>query len=175
VRIRLTARETGLLCVLLIIAVISAYFMLFYLPITREIDTIENSSMVLREQLDASVKRAEKRDSMVKELNQIFENNEEPVGLAEYDNIKQVMFELNSILSDTLDYSLSFGTVDTDSDIIRRSISINFSSNSYDSAKNILHRLNESAYRCMLDDINISISENQITSVNGTIVFFEYK
>ena len=42
--------------------------------------------------------------------------------IAPYDNLQPVMFELNAILQSTPEYSLSFGTVDTEEAIIRRQI-----------------------------------------------------
>ena len=87
------------------------------------------------------------------------------------------MFELNSILASTADYSLSFSTVDASQAIVRRSISMSFTTGSYESAKAVLQQLHDSAFRCMLDSVNISIGqgERDTVLVSGSIVFFEYQ
>ena len=99
------------------------------------------------------------------------------MGLAPYDNLQAVMFELHGILDQTREYSLSFGTVDTEQAIVRRSISLTFTSGSYEEAKSVLQQLNDSAFRCMLSDVSISLGQTGegLVSVSGTIVFFEYK
>ena len=87
------------------------------------------------------------------------------------------MFELNSILASTQDYSLSFSTVDASQTIVRRSISIAFTTDSYASAKAVLQQLHDSAYRCMLDSVNLNLGRDAQSpvTVSGTIVFFEYQ
>ena len=86
------------------------------------------------------------------------------------------MFELNSILASTQDYSLSFSTVDASKTIVRRSISIAFTTDSYASAKAVLQQLHDSAYRCMLDSVSLNLGDAQgPVTVSGTIVFFEYQ
>ena len=93
------------------------------------------------------------------------------------DNLRPVMMELYAILGGAGDYSLSFGTVDAEEPIVRRSISMTYTAGSYAAAKDILQRLHDSAYRCMLDSVNISIGQggDGPVSVNSTIVFFEYQ
>ena len=87
------------------------------------------------------------------------------------------MLELHTILADTRDYSLSFGTVDASQSIVRREISVSFTSDSYNAAKAVLRRLHGSLYRCMLNDITISLGQTAdgLAAVNGSVVFFEYQ
>lgn len=126
-------------------------------------------------------------DRMEKELEEIFAANPDPLSIPDYDNLKPVMFELNSILAETDNYTLTFGTVDTSESIIRRGISMSFTCGSYDSAKGVLEKLHDSSYRCMLDNLNVSLgsySRNNFWDedyygnsvvVSGNIVFFGYQ
>lgn len=52
-----------------------------------------------------------------------------------------------------------------------------FTTADYEAAKAVLQRLHDSAYRCMLDGVNISLGqgEEDSVSVGGNIVFFEYQ
>lgn len=173
---QLTSREIVLLCILACIATISAYVLLFYMPMKQELAELQGQAQLTQTEIEAAQQRIVEKNRMEAELNRIFAENPNPVGLAEYDNLQKVMFELNTILSGAREYNLSFGTVDTEQDIVRRSISMRFSSTGYDNAKEILRQLNESAYRCMIDDINMSIDrDGGAVTVNGTIVFFEYQ
>ena len=114
---------------------------------------------------------------MERELEALFADGAEPVAIADYDNLQPVMFELNGILQSTPEYSLSFGTVDTEETIVRRQILLSYTSGSYEAAKEVLQRLHDSAYRCMLDNVSISIGERDEgnVSVSASLVFFEYQ
>ena len=56
-------------------------------------------------------------------------------------------------------------------------LSISFTTGTYESAKAVLQQLHDSAFRCMLDSVGITINqgERDTVAVSGTIVFFEYQ
>lgn len=173
---RLTVRELVLLGVLALILLISCYVMLFYLPVTAELDRLENETELCRTQLDAAQQRAEEKQRMERELEELFAQPEPPLGMPAYDNLQQVMFELNAILAATEEYALSFGTVDAGGSIVHRRISLSFNSGSYEQAKAVLQQLHDSMYRCMLEDLRLSMGSEQEdgVTVSGSIIFFEY-
>ena len=172
----LTAREWILLGVLAAVAAVSGYVMLFYLPVTAQRDAARDETKLCQLQIEAAQLRLTEKRQMERELEELFAGEGEPVRLADYDNLQPVMLELNTVLSETEDYSLSFGTVDTSRTIVRRSISLSFTSGSYEAARATLRQLCGSAYRCLLDSVDLSISgENGgSVSVNGVLLFFEY-
>lgn len=174
----LTAREWVLLGLLAVLATASCYVMLFYQPVTERRDHARDEMKQIQEELDAAQLRAGEKVRMERELEELFAREIEPVSLAQYDNLQPVMLELNTILAAANDYSLSFSSVDTEGMLVRRSISLSFTAGSYAAAKDILRQLRDSAYRCMLDTVNLAVSQPPAgsgVSVNGTIVFFEYQ
>lgn len=176
-RRQLTAREWMLLGVLGVILLISGYMLLFYMPMTTERDRCIGETESVRTETEAAQLRLEDKRRMERELEELFAADPPPLSIPDYDNLQPVMFELNSILAGTEDYSLSFGTVDNSQSIVRRSISMTFTTGSYASAKEVLRQLHDSHYRCMLDDISISLGQTAsgFASVSGNIVFFEYQ
>lgn len=172
----LTAREWILLGLLGVVALVSGYVMLFYMPMTARRDAAREETELCRLQAEAAQVRLEEKRRMERELEELFAGEGEHVRLADYDNLQPVMLELNTVLSETEDYSLSFGTVDASWTIVRRSISLSFTSGSYEAARATLRQLCGSAYRCLLDSVDLSISgENGgSVSVNGVLLFFEY-
>lgn len=173
---KLTAREWVLLGLLAVIALVSGYILLFYMPMTARRDSARSGAELCRAQTEAAQVRLEEKRRMERELEALFSGDTEPLSIADYDNIHPVMLELNGILSGAEDYSLSFSTVDTSSAIVRRSISVSFTSARYEDARKILRQLHGSAYRCMLDDVTLSMERGGgAVSVNGVIVFFEYR
>lgn len=173
---RLTSREMVLLGILVVLMVISAYILWFYTPVTERIEGYKAYIADTEDELLLVQARVEEKRHMEHVLEEIFSGNEAPLSIAPYDNLKQVMFELNGILSRTQDYTLNFGTVDTEESIVRRSISMHFSAGDYASAQAVLQALHDSQYRCMLDDVTISMEDaGEPVSVDAVIVFFEYQ
>lgn len=193
-RRQLTTREWMLLALLGIILLIGGYILLYYNPTTTERDRCISETEACRQQIEAAQVRLEDKRRMERELDELFAVNPDPLSIPDYDNIKPVMFELNTILARTLNYTLSFSTVDATQTIIRRQISMSFTTGTYESAKEVLQQLHDSEYRCMLDGVSIDLGThwnrgfwnslwdeyweedyNGTVSVSGTIVFFEYQ
>lgn len=190
-RRQLTVREWLLIAVLGIILLVAGYISLFYIPMTSERDRCISEAESCRLEMEALQTRVDDKHRMERELDEIFAANPNPLSIAPYDNLQPVMHELNGTLSTAREYSLNFGTVDATQTVVRRQIAMNFTTDSYASAKEVLRKLHDSAYRCMLDNINISIGRGDGTvdlislsygmdvesgvNVSGTIVFFEYQ
>ena len=171
---KLTVREWMLLGVLAVLAAVSGYVMLFYIPTTAARDSALAETESCRLELEAAQLRLAEKRRMERELEEIFAREEKPRALADYDNLQPVMMELHTVLTGT-EYSLSFGTVDTSQHIVRREISLSFTCSGYDTAKAVLQRLHDSLYRCMLSNITISLGQaaDGGAAVSGSLVYFE--
>lgn len=173
-RRRLTTREWVLLAILGVLVLVSGYILLFYNPVTASRDAALSDAALCRTQLEAAQLQLSEKRRMELELDEIFSQNERPVSLAPYDNIQPVMVELNTILLAAEDFSLTFGSVDDKESIVRRDISLSFTCPSYFVAKAILRQLHDSAYRCMVDGVTVSIGQTGSVAVSATLVYFEY-
>lgn len=193
-RRQLTSREWMLLGLLGIILLISGYILLFYNPTTAERDRCISEKESCEMQIEAAQVRLEDKRRMERELDELFAANPDPLSIPDYDNIKPVMFELNSILARTKNYTLSFSTVDSTQTIVRRQISMTFTTDTYESTREVLQQLHDSDFRCMMDGVSINLGDHWngtfwnafwdevwedeydgTVSVSGTIVFFEYQ
>lgn len=171
---RLTARELVLLGILAVVLLVSGYVMLFYMPVTAELDRLKDETELCGDQLDAAARSLEEKQRMEQELSEMFARPDPPLEMPAYDNLQPVMFELNAILASTEEYALSFGAVGTGESVVPRRISISFTSADYAQAKAVLQKLHDSAYRCMLDDLRLSLNGESGVTASGSIVFFEY-
>jgi cell division protein FtsL len=140
---RLSTREKTLLCILLVLALVGGYIVLFYTPTQDRLTELENKIAQTEDDILTAQVKVERKKAMERELDALFAQDSEPLSLAAYDNIQAVMFELNSILGRAEEYSLNFSSVDTESTIIRRNISLRFRAGSYASAKEILQLLHD--------------------------------
>lgn len=174
-RRRLTAREWVLLALLGIILVICGYVLLFYMPQTAERDRYLEEAESIRVQTRAAQLRLEDKRRMEQELEELLCADASPI--ADYDNLKPIMVELDSVLALTKEYTLTFSTADASQSIVRRSISMTFTADSYEYAKEVLQRLHGSDYRCMLESVSLNLGQGAegAVTVSGTIVFFEYR
>lgn len=172
----LSAREKFLLCVLLIVAVISAYLALFYRPVTAKMIEVDEQLGQTEDQLLESQIKVTKLEKMRSELEEINAGEGPLTSLARYDNLQSVIVELNGILSQTSQYSLDFGTVDTSQPIVRRNITLNFSAGSYEQAKSVLRELHDCKYRCLLSALTLNDrNRSGNVQVSVTMTFFEYQ
>ena len=164
-RRKLTPREVMLLIVLLVLALGSGYYLLFYRPTTEKIDSLESSILTTEDTIDADRVRIAQRDQMKAELEEIFANDPDPSSMAPYDNSRNVMHELYAILEAAQSYSLSFASVNVgeDDDVVRRNVSLNFTCAGYPAAKDILQQLHDSPYRCLLSSLSISLRDRART------------
>ncbi len=98
--------------------------------------------------------------------------------VAEYDNIENVMLQLNAILSQADEYSLSFNEVSTDDNgSITRPVDLSFTASSYTAARSIINNLYQCPYRCAVSDISESAENDLATDgeirVDLTVTFYE--
>ena len=83
---KLTVREWMLLGVLAVLAAVSGYVMLFYIPTTAARDSALTETESCRLELEAAQLRLAEKRRMERELEEIFALAEEPRALADYDN-----------------------------------------------------------------------------------------
>ena len=166
-RRRLTAREVTLLIILLVLLLFAAYYLLFYLPTQQKMDDLQGQIAETESIIEAEQARLARKQQMEAELAEVFEKDPDPVSMAPFDNSRNVMHQLNSILSAASDYSLNFSNASPgeSGDFVRRDISMNFTCLSYKAARSILQQLHDSRYRCMLDCVSIT----ERVSGGGTI------
>lgn len=167
-------REKVLLCILAVLIVVSGYVMLFYMPVTEKMQSleseIENNKLVLT-QLE---EKLNKQNQMENELKEVFSENSSPNTMPKFDNIQNLMFELSDILENTVNYSLKFSGVDTQQSVVRRRVNFSFTCENYDLAKLVLNEIENSQYRCILEDVNISEKNGDVTVTAGAL-FFEHQ
>lgn len=90
-----------------------------------------------------------------------------------YNNSKRETAFLNRVLADVSDYFISFEEVTRDKEQIRRSFSLQFVTNTYGEAVDVVRDLSYGEYRCLVDDINYSLAESNKIYINLKATFFE--
>lgn len=172
---KLSTRERVLLLLLAVIAIVSGYIMLFYLPTTQRIESLNaqiTQSQELVAQLDAKLAS---QQQMENKLEQLSAQDAQVPYMPAYDNIQAVMTELHAILAGCQEYSLSFQSEQGEDHVFYRRVSIPFICSSYEQAQEILQKLHDSTLRGLLENVQISLQEDGTVKASATIIFFEYQ
>lgn len=172
---KLSTRERVLLLLLAVIAIVSGYILLFYLPTTQRIESLNaqiTQSQELVAQLDAKLAS---QQQMENKLEQLSAQDAQVPYMPMYDNIQAVMTELHTILSGCQEYSLSFQSEQGEDHVFYRRVSIPFTCSSYEQAQEILQKLHDSTLRGLLEDVQISLQEDGTVKASATMIFFEYQ
>ena len=172
---KLSTRERVLLLLLAVIAIVSGYILLFYLPTTQRIESLNaqiTQSQELVAQLDAKLAS---QQQMENKLEQLSAQDAQVPYMPAYDNIQAVMTELHAILAGCQEYSLSFQSEQGEDHVFYRRVSIPFTCSSYEQAQEILQKLHDSTLRGLLENVQISLQEDGTVKASATIIFFEYQ
>ncbi len=167
---------------LLVLAIGASWYLFFLKPLQAEIASIKNQTEDVKAQAQVEAAKLSKMDAQQAEIDAIFRENENPSEIAAYDNVQNVMNQLNGILQSAKEYSLTFANPTTDdAGIVRRSVSVTVKASTYDDAKAIIMACEQNHWRCLITNMNLA-SANTLQDVNGgevsltaTIVFFESK
>ena len=179
---KFTNREKFLLAVLAILLVCAVYYLVVWQTYTFGIAEAQIRQNTAEIQYYDESARAVNLTKMKDELAKMQSSGQENAPIAEYDNAENIMQLLNTVLSETSTFSLSFSPVSFDDALARRVINLTFSCNTYTEAKAILEKIHDCGYRCQLGNIGITASaaeglsaDIKATPINVTvaITFFE--
>lgn len=172
---KLTTREQVLLVCLAVVAVVSGYILLFHLPITQQMESLQNQ-IVQSEELNTQLQnKLTQQWQMKTTLEQLSEQENQPHYMPAYDNLQAVMVELNSILTASQEYSLTFQTEQGEDNILRRNVTIPFACGSYAQTHEILRRLHDGPLRNFLSDLQMTQDQNGTIKTTVVLTFFEYQ
>lgn len=167
-----TTTEKILLVVLSIVLLGLLYYKFVYQTTGDMIQTLEEKADSTQTELDVANVKLQKLNKMKKDLENLGVSGNSS-RMESYNNSKKETAFLNKVLSDASDYSVSFEEVTRNGDQIRRSFALQFVTKSYKSAEAAVKKLSEGDYRCLVDDINYSMTDKGDIYIDLTATFFE--
>ena len=96
-----------------------------------------------------------------------------------YNNLANEVSELGAIFANAGDINISWTEPTLTGTTVRRDARISFKTNGYNSVKDLINKIHNCKYRCLIKDVLISTSEdtglNETNSINVTmtVTFFE--
>lgn len=175
-----TTREKILLLLLTIMILGVGYFKLFYQPMQEQITASQQRQIAAEDQFSVEAVRLQRMKNMQNEIEQFKQSGATVYSeIPPYDNIQNVMIQLNTILGQAKDYSISFQDVQKqdDSKLVIRPIELSFTATDYATVHTVMDELYHCRFRCAIEQITVSANENLSVnndiSVSLSITFYE--
>lgn len=171
-----TFKEKIMLVVLSIILLGMLYFLLIDRPVRNGLAEAQSNMSQLELERDMVNMKIVQLENMEKELDELVRSDKISI-MASYNNSKEEIRFLNDILAGTQQYTVDFSGVTRDGDQIRRDFSLVFTAKNYADACEVLNKLNNSNYRCLIGTVVVSSKEKDIQNgaimVRAAATFFE--
>ena len=122
-------------------------------------------------QIDTQTALAMARTRMENELAELGDVGKLPV-VAAYDNIRNELDELNTLLSGVGTYDVKFSQPELDGELVRRPVTITYTVAGYNEALGIVQSLQNGTYRCDVTDFSLTgkmLADGSIESVSATL------
>lgn len=171
-----SSREKTLLLVLALFLLGGAYYFLVHEPVTAASARSKHEISRLSAELDEINETIAQNEKMQSVLDKIFAGDETSV-MESYNNIHAELEYLNDILDNSMEYTISFDDVSRKGNQVRRGFKLQFTADTYDDAKELISKLYDSPYRCLIDTVDLKASNGNImedpVAVSLTAVFYE--
>lgn len=172
-----STREKGLILALVIVLLVAAYY---FLVVRNVAETQEANAAALEEvqsEIDVQLAMAQVRTRMQAELDELGTLERLPE-VAVYDNLKNVLAELNTILEQTKSFNIVFSEPEVEGETVRRIADVTFTTSSYEDAFSVIEQMQNGRYRCDVTDFALVATlaaDGSATAVNATLkaTYFE--
>ena len=185
---KLSKREKILLAVLVVVILVVCWYKFIYEPTNNQIEKFDRDLATEQTELIALLPKIKQKNEMQKAVEEIKASGSvEKIPV--YDNSKELMVALNRVMSTAKSYSVNFGEADRDGYIFIHKLLINFTTDGYKQARQIIDRLTTETFVNQISDISFSNAvrtrnvvnakgetaerKTEETSVTLTITFFE--
>lgn len=171
---KLSKREKILLAVLVVIVAILLWYKFAYEPINKKIDQLNSQAMGEQAEIDSQFALVESMRRMQKTVEEL-KADETTKAIPIYDNSKQLMVSLNSVMESADAYALTFNDVSQDDYILSRTITMTFTASTYEDARAIIDRLDEETFTNQISDVKVYLNTSGSSKVlvELTITYFE--
>lgn len=171
-----TLKEKVLLIIMAVILLGAVYYLVVDQPVRNAIANAKNEQENLNMELMLQQQKAMSLANMQNELD-VIENIDVYGEMGSYNNSKAELDELNQLLKAAQSYNISFSNVSREGDLIRRTFSLTFTAADYEKAEDLITKLCENKWRCLISNISFVSSEKNLqqgsVNVGLTATFYE--
>lgn len=178
---KFTMRENIFLVALAVLFLGLFYYLAVAKPVFAETARCVAEQGSIEEELSVELMMAAKKKQMLEAMEKTPSTAKGDIYA--YNNLKNEMTELYGILSGTVSYNIGFSEARALGTIVRRDISVSFQTDSYAGAEAVLEQMENSRYRSMIKDVELSsgtgrgqsagMSKADTVNVSVVITFYE--
>jgi Tfp pilus assembly protein PilO len=156
-----TKREKILILILVFLLLFSGYFKFVLQPAQERVTAAQNACADIENSMTVETVKAKRLADMRAAIDS-YENKTDGKSsvVPLYDNIDNVMVQLDAIMKQAADYSLTFDDIQQGDQYVARPVEMSFTCGSYDAAKKIISDLDGCVYKCSLDNITVSTGKD---------------
>lgn len=164
--------EKLLILALILILLGLVYYQFVDKEVRQTIANAESETEMLQTELDIAQTRLAKLKKTQSNLDEL-EAQGRLSWMSSYNASKEEVAFLNEILADTLQYSITFSNVTRSGNQIRRNFTLQYQTDSYAAAQEIMDRLCAGRNRCLVSDVRCTIDTQDIVTVVESATFYE--
>ena len=154
-----STREKVLIVVLAVIVLALLWYVFIFQGINNQIKAVEADISTAENTVTVDTGKLAQQKNMQSAIERYKAAGARSVEVPTYDNIQNVMTQLNGVLSSTASYSMVFDDIETASDgNYERGVTLTFSCASYADAVNVITNLAHGSYPCRVDECSITDS-----------------
>lgn len=166
-------REKVLLVILAVLLVGVVWYTVVFQSANEQVAAIGSQISEVQNQTAADTAKIQQMESMRQSIDAWKAQGGKGAALPAYDNVQGVMLELNSVLSSTKSYSVSFDDIDRSAEgYVKRGVTMNFTTAGYADARAVVAALESGTYPCAVDSVSIAangISKASAAPATGSI------
>lgn len=177
-----TKREKALLLILVCILLGAVYYFLVALPSMNRISAAQEQTALLQDEMMVETARLKQIQEMQQKIEDASLRNGFKTEIPAYDNLENVMKQLDTILSSTTDYALAFSPITEEGSLVYRPIEVQFHCANYGVARGIIDKIYTSPFKSMIDTLSVDNVEyndadiaNSPVEITMTVIFIEKK
>lgn len=164
-----STREKVLIAVLAVIVLALLWYVFIFQNIDSQVKKIDGEIASVQETLTIDNAKLAQQKKMEDAIARYVASGAHVTEVPKYDNIQNVMNQLNEVLAGTVNYSMTFDQIEPgENNTIERGVTLTFGCGSYGEAVDILTSLARGQYPCRINDCSISDNTSS-TSRTGNI------
>ena len=171
-----TTKEKVLLIILFVALLALAYYFLVDMNVRDALERAESQKVALETELTVVQARVTQLRKMQAEIEKV-KTDGTFKQMPSYNNSKEVTKLLNNVLGE-LGYRISFSNVSQEGNLVRRSLTLAFTANDYETVQQVLAGLAGSEYRCLIGNVScanrhVYKTDEYVIDVSAAITFYE--
>ena len=156
-----STREKTLIAIFAVIILALLWYVLIFQGVNEQAQKLDSEIATAKETITIDTAKLTQQKNMQDAIDRYVASGAKVVETPKYDNIQNVMDQLNSILASTTSYTISFDDIESkDGDTVARGVSLTFGCGSYEEAVGILTSFARGDYPCRINECSISSSGN---------------